>query len=130
MSGAMQALQSALLTRFRADPALGAIGLYDGPPPRAHYPYLCFSGGQASDWSTKTASGRELRLSFTLWDDGESAARLNDLTEAACACVEALPSDVPGWRIASLVFLRARTLRTAAGPWSSLIEYRVRLLAD
>jgi hypothetical protein len=41
----------------------------------------------------------------------------------------AIPRDLPGWRIASFVFLRSIILRDPAGPWAGLVEHRVRLLA-
>jgi hypothetical protein len=41
----------------------------------------------------------------------------------------AIPRDLPGWRIASLVFLRSMVVRDPAGPWAGLVEHRVRLLA-
>jgi hypothetical protein len=130
MSDAVRALQTALVTALEAHPALSSTltGVFDGPPPHAAYPYVSIADGLVSDWSTKTATGREIRLALTVWDDGEEAARLHDLIGHVEDAVAALPRDVPGWRIASCVFLRSLVARDPAGPWAGLVEHRVRVL--
>ena len=127
----MIAAQAALVAALKGAPAVADVvsGIFDGPPPRAAFPYVAISGGSVLDWSTKSETGRELRLVVNLWDDGEIPHRMMDLSEACCDAIEAMPRDLDGWRIASLVFVRSRSLKTAAGPWSGLIEYRARLLA-
>lgn len=130
MSGAEIAVQEAVRAALLASPELRALtGIYDGPPPRAACPYASFSGGTAADWSTKTTRGREVRLAINLWDDGDTPARLAALAGAAEVAIEALPPALDAWRIASLVFTGSRTVRTAAGPWAALLEYRVRVVA-
>lgn len=131
MSDAVQALQAAAVAALSAHPVLAAqlTGIYDGPPPRADFPYVAVTNGLVSDWGTKTQQGREIRLAFTVWDDGEAASRLADLMGHVDDALLAIPRDLPGWRIASLVFLRSIVLRDPAGPWAGLVEHRVRLLA-
>ncbi|WP_397603320.1 DUF3168 domain-containing protein [Sphingorhabdus sp.] len=131
MSDAVQALQAAAVAALSAHPVLAAqlTGIYDGPPPRADFPYVAVTDGLVSDWGTKTQQGREIRLAFTVWDDGEAASRLTDLMGHVDDALLAIPRDLPGWRIASLVFLRSIVLRDPAGPWAGLVEHRVRLLA-
>ena len=125
MSGALGAVQAALV------PLLGGIApLYDGAPPRAAFPYILISDSPVSDWSTKTERGREIRLALTLWDAGEEAENLRTLMIAVEAAIDAFPRDLPGWRVASLVFLRSLISREPDGPSAALIEYRVRILAD
>ncbi len=130
MTHAMQILQAAAVAALEAHPVLSAAltGVYDGPPPRAAFPYIAIADGISTDWSTKTASGREIRLALTVWDDGEEASRLLDLMAHVEDAIAALPRDLPGWRIASLMFLRAMVVRDAAGPWAGLVEHRVRML--
>jgi Protein of unknown function (DUF3168) len=131
MSDAVSILQAALVAALEAHPALAdtLTGVYDGPPPRAAFPYVSIGDGPVSDWSTKTATGREVRLALTIWDDGEEAARLHDLIGHVEDAVAALPRDLAGWRIASCVFMRSMIARDAAGPWAGLAEYRVRMLS-
>jgi len=131
MSDAVKKLQAAVVTVLEAHPALSNIltGIFDGPPPRAAYPYILISDGTVSDWSSKTEQGRDVRLSITIWDDGEEPARLHDLMGHVEDALDALPADLPGWQIASNNFLRSLVARDAAGPWAGLIEQRIRLLS-
>lgn len=131
MNSAMHALQAAAVSALAAHPVLAdaLTGIYDGPPPRAVFPYVAINDGIVSDWSTKTGVGREIRLALTVWDDGESATRLSNLMSHIEDAVLAIPRDLPDWRIASLVFVRSMVVRDPAGPWAGLVEHRVRLLA-
>jgi Protein of unknown function (DUF3168) len=131
MSDAMQILQAAAVSALGAHPVLSIelAGIYDGPPPRAAFPYVSIADGITSDWSTKTETGREIRLALTIWDDGEEASRLSSLMGHIEDAIAAMPRDLPGWRTASLVLLRSMLLRDASGPWAGLVEYRVRMLA-
>ncbi len=131
MNSAMHALQAAAVSALAAHPVLAdaLTGIYDGPPPRAVFPYVAINDGIVSDWSTKTGVGREIRFAITVWDDGESATRLSNLMSHVEDAVLAIPRDLPDWRIASLVFVRSMVVRDPAGPWAGLVEHRVRLLA-
>lgn len=124
------ALQVALVAALAGQAGLGDVvsGIFDGPPPRAPFPYVAIGGWVASDWSHKTARGREHRMAISIWDDGDSPARLRALMPLAEAAIETIDT-VDGVRLASLVFLRSRVIRDAAGPWAGIIEYRARLLA-
>lgn len=132
MSDAMQMLQAAVVSALDAHPVLSAqlTGIYDGPPPRADFPYIAIADGLVSDWSTKTAVGREIRLALTIWDDGEEASRLPSLMAHVEAAISAVPRDLTGWRIASSVFLRSVIVRDPAGPWAGLVEHRIRMLTQ
>lgn len=131
MSDAMQVLQAATVSALNAHPVLGDVltGIYDGPPPRAAFPYIAINDGFITDWSTKTTTGREVRLALTLWDDGEQPTRLSSLMGHAEDAMAALARDLPGWRVAGLLFLRSMVVRDPAGPWAGMIEHRVRMLA-
>lgn len=131
MTSASLALQEAVIDALQSSvPIMAAVsGVYDGPPPRASFPYISVSDGSQSDWSTKTEDGREIRLALTVWDDGEEPATLHSLMHEVEAIIATLPRGLDGWHIASLVFLRSMVVRDAAGPWAGLIEHRVRVLA-
>jgi hypothetical protein len=130
MSGAVAAAQAALLAALKAHPTLPTLvtGIYDGPPPRASYPYLVVSDSMSIDWSTKTQRGREVSLIVTLWDERGGPHTMHDIMSAIEDAVQAMPRDLSGWRIATLNFIRSRILRTNAGPWSGLVEHRVRVM--
>lgn len=131
MTDAVQALQAALVAALGSHPVLAEElnGIFDGPPPRTAFPYVSIGEGLSSDWSTKTAVGREIRIGLTIWDDGETATRLHQLSGHAEDAVAALPRDIAGWRIASCVFVRSLVARDPTSAWAALIEYRVRMLA-
>jgi hypothetical protein len=121
---ALEAVQAALITLL-ADVA----PVYDGAPPRAAFPYIMISDSPVSDWSTKTEQGREIRLALTIWDDGEVGESLRTLMIAVEAAMDAFPRNLPGWRVASLVFLRSLVSREPGAPSAALIEHRVRMIA-
>ena len=130
MTDAVRVVQSALVSALEAHPAIAAsyCGVYDGPEPRAAFPYISVTDGLVSDWSTKTATGREFRMALTVWDEHEEASRLHDLMGHVEDAVAALPRDLPGWRVASIAFVRSFVARDAAEPWAGLVEYRLRVL--
>ena len=129
MSEANRILQEAAVSAIEAHPVLLAelSGIYDGTPPRAAFPYISIADGISSDWSTKTEQGREIRLALTIWDDGEEASRLSSLTAHVEDAIAALPRDLSGWRIASVIFLRSMVIRDPVGPWAALVEHRIRM---
>jgi hypothetical protein len=131
VSDTVLAVQTAVIAALEAHPGLSAAltGVYDGVPPLAAFPYVSIADGLVSDWSTKTAIGREIRVALTIWDDGEEATQLHQLMGQVEDAVAAVARDLPGWRVASVVFLRSLIARDPAGPWAGLVEYRVRVMA-
>lgn len=132
MSDAVQAVQAAVVAALQAHPVLSTelTGIYDGPPSRAAFPYASAADGLVSDWSTKSAAGREIRLALTIWDDGEEASRLHGLMGHLEDAIATMARDLPGWRVASNVFLRSLVSRDPAGPWAGLVEHRIRILSQ
>ena len=118
-------MQAALAARLATVTDL--TGVYDGPPPRAAFPYAVIDAGTEGDWSHKNGTGREVLVAVTLWD--EQPVRLHALADAVEAAVSGAGSPV-GWSLVSLRFLKRRTLRDVAGPWAAAIDFRARLLAD
>ena len=125
-------LHAALVAALRGAGDFGGVlnGVFEGPAVRASAPYAEVQPLVAVDWSTKDRAGRELRPAVTIRDAGETPARLHALIGAACAAIEAMPRDLDGWRVASLVFARSRMLAEAPGRWAAVVEYRVRVLAE
>lgn len=102
-------------------------GVFDGPPPRAPFPYVVLDASTETDWSHKSGRGREVLVALTVWD--EQPARLHELADQVEQAIEAV-SAVDGWALASLRLQRRRVLRDVAGPWAAAIDFRARLLAD
>lgn len=125
-----EAVQATLVAALAGHAGLAGVGVFDGPPARAAYPYVAIGAGVTGDWSHKTGRGREHRLAITIWDDGASAARLHALMADAESAIEGMARDLDGHRLVSLVFLRSRITRDVGGPWAGLIEYRARTLEN
>jgi Protein of unknown function (DUF3168) len=130
MMSAVAILHEAVVAALTAHPDIAAIatGIYDGPPPRAPYPYISIADGFVLDWSTKGARGREVRLALTVWDNGDMPARLHRLMAAVEDAAETLPRNLTGWQVVSVTFLRSLIARDAAGPWAGIVEHRIRML--
>ncbi|WP_420606233.1 tail completion protein gp17 [Novosphingopyxis sp.] len=123
-------LRAAALAALRADPLLGeqANGVYGRVPPGAQPPFLSVPDIASVDWSTKTARGRELRLAVLIEVDQADPSPLGPLADAAETAILALPRDLPGWRVASIVY--GRELASDEGKRRRrLIEFRARVLA-
>ena len=132
MSGALEAVQQMLVARLNGHPPLtGEIsGIFDGPPPRAEFPYIALATGASLDWSHKGGVGRELSLALMVHDDGETAARLHRVMALVEEALEPGLDHPAGWQVVTFGFRRTRILRSAVGPWRGLVEYRARVLRE
>lgn len=130
MSGAAAAVQAALVAAISDNSLLMSMagGIYDGAPPREPYPYIVIDDEGTSDWSFKGGRGREHRIGVTIWDEGLNPARLHMMMAEAEAAIEAMPVDLGGHHLASLVHLRSRIVRDAEGPWAGFVQYRARTM--
>jgi hypothetical protein len=135
---AEQDVRQALLLALRDDRTLaGQInGIYDGAPLQAIVPYAVIGDMAGNDWGTKDRAGRELIITLSLYDRGENAGRLALLASAIHTAIGALPRQLGGWNIASMVPLRSRLVRGAniasngpvGGQYSWQSEWRLRAL--
>jgi hypothetical protein len=105
----------------------GLTGVFDGPPPRAAYPYAAIDATTETDWSHKSGDGREVMVAITLWDD--QPARLHGLADVVEAAVERLGA-VAGWQVVTMRLVRRRVVRDVAGPWAAAVDFRARMLAQ
>jgi len=128
---AEQAVRAALGAALRGHAGLrGTLNaVLDGPGGRATAPWAAIGDLLSADWGTKTAAGREIRASVTIRDLAEGPARLEALMGQADAAIAAMPRDLPGWRVASLVLMRSRSGRDGAAGWIGVADYRIRVLA-
>ena len=97
-------------------------------PLQAAAPYATVAAGLETDWGHKSGSGRELRLTVTLRDQGERPARLRALAAEAQAALDGLAMS-DGWQLVTLVFVRSMTVAEGAGRWAITLDYRARMLA-
>lgn len=124
------AFRAALLAHLAADPVLaaGLNAITEEAPLRASPPWLGIVASASGDFSHKTGTGREVRVALELQCRGDDPATASDLVSAVEARIASLP-DQSGFRIASLVFLRARAEQRGDNRRAVLLEYRARLLA-
>jgi hypothetical protein len=126
------AVRGAVLAALNGDPTLGALvnGVYDGPPVKASEPHVVVGECAGSEWGTKDAAGREVRVSVSLYDRQEASARLAQMTARADALILNLSgASADGWRIATVVLIRSRTARARDRGWACVVDYRLRALA-
>lgn len=129
---AEMAMRAALVAALRGDGALAGMlnGVFDGTPVKASFPHVVVGECLGADWGTKDAEGRELRIGLTLFDQGESPARLAGLIGPADAAVKAIAGPVEGWALAGIAFVRSRIVKSKDQGWSALVDYRVRMLRE
>jgi hypothetical protein len=107
----------------------GLTGVYEAMPLQAAAPYATVEAGLESDWSHKSGSGRETRLTVTLRDHGERPARLRGLAAESQAALDGIGPELGDWRLVTLNFVRSMTVAESAGRWTLTIDYRARMLA-
>jgi hypothetical protein len=117
-------LQEAVVAALQA---VGGMGVYEGPPLQAAHPYATVEAGPETDWSHKSASGREVRIAVSLFDKGEKPARLRALMGEAEGTIDGLAGPT-GWQLVTMQFLRSRLVCDSKGVWTGVIEYRARML--
>lgn len=125
MNGA-EVVRRALIAALRADPLLAAIGTDAGGGEQL--PSLRVDPPTAVDWSTKDATGREVRVTTALRVAAGQADRLPDLVAAVEAAGEALGGTLDGWRVASAVLLRSASFAPDSRTRAALVEHRIRIL--
>ena len=81
-------------------------------PVRASVPFAVVGECQGADWGAKDVEGRELRLSISLQDAGETTARLAGLMARVDPAVRTAADAGDGWRIVTARLVRSRVART------------------
>ena len=123
-------LRRAVTDWLRADAELSArlnTIAEEGPVP-SPLPSLAIVASAGADWSSKTTSGRDIRLALELQDrsdDGDATGALAHRIEQRIATLD---PDQPGFRIIVTQFLRSRVERRARSIRAVLFEYRFRIL--
>ena len=123
-------LRAALIDWLRADASIAAaLNVVDeAETSRASPPWLAMVASASADWSSKTHTGREIRVALELRHRGDVPGDAAELLRAIEMRVETLPPAQPGFRIAGIHYLRARHERRARNERASLVEYRIRIV--
>ena len=124
-------LRAALIGWLRADPVLVSSlnAVTEEAPSRTSLPWLAIAASASTDWSCKTAPGREVRVALELHCRGDAPDTAADLVAAIEARIETLPRTQPAFHVATIQFLRARAEQRGESRRAVLLEYRFRLLA-
>ena len=81
-----------------------------------------------TDWSTKTARGREIRLALELAGRGDDPAQTAVLAQRVEQRIATLAPQQAGYLIVVTQFLRSRVERRRRGLRAVLLEYRFTLI--
>lgn len=127
MSDAVTAVKEALIAALKAQPALADVMLYEAEASPGVLPRIEVQEPLVADWGTKDWRGRELRTAVTIRVAAGQRERLAAMRSAAEAAGEAIARDLDGWRVASALLLRARTIEERNGTRTLLVEHRVRV---
>ncbi|MGH6650226.1 MAG: tail completion protein gp17 [Sphingopyxis sp.] len=125
---AERAVRARALAMLADDVVLAGLvhGVFDGVPARASPPYVSVVLAEGSDWGTKDAPGREVRVTLALVGVGDAAA------DKAAAQIEALVPGLRGaagaWRIVGARVVRTRFGFAKDGGWRHEIVVRCRCL--
>jgi hypothetical protein len=122
-------LREAVIGGLRGDAALMALvnAVEDGATPKFSAPALIVGEMFATEWGARGLKGLSIRVPLTLIDRADRPARLADAAERVEAVMGGLPATAGPWRIGVVRFDRSRTVRSADGQWSMLIDYLARL---
>ncbi len=124
-------LRAALLNWLAGDPTLAAAinAFTEEAPVRATVPWLGLVASASVDWSTKTETGRDVRVAMELHCRGDRPDDAGTLVAAIEARVAAMPRAQTGFSIAGIHFLRARAEQRTETTRAVLLEYRFRVMA-
>jgi len=124
------AFRTVLMAWLRADPLLADMlnSIEEDGPVAASPPHLALVASAGTDWSTKTARGREIRLALELAGRGDDPAQTAVLAQRVEQRIATLAPQQAGYRIVVTQFLRSRVERRRRGLRAVLLEYRFTLI--
>lgn len=125
------AFRTALVSWLRADTLLADLvnAIEEESPVAASPPHITIAASASTDWSSKTSSGREVRLALELVGRGDDPAESGVLALRIEQRIATLPPQQAGFRVVVTQFLRSRAERRRKGLRAVLLEYRFKLLA-
>ena len=125
------AFRTALIAWLRADTLLADLvnAIEEESPVAASPPHIAIAASASTDWSSKTSSGREIRLALELVGRGDDPAETGVLASRIEQRIATLPPQQAGFRVVVTQFLRSRAERRRRGQRAVLLEYRFKILA-
>lgn len=127
---ATEAVRAAMLAAMLARPEFANVdGLRRDTSANA-LPQASVEAGTAGDWSTKDATGREIRAVVTIRVARGQAMRLPMMVAAAESVGSALSGNLGGWHVGSAVLVRSRSSDAPDGTKAATVEHRIRVLQN
>lgn len=126
------ALRIALVEALRGDAQLAPMinAVAEEAPSAAPPPALALVASAAADWSSKTSTGREIRIAIELTTRGSDPAPSAEIASRIEHCIATLAPRQDGFRLVTTRFLRSRTERRERAIRAILLEYAFRVIAD
>lgn len=131
------AMRATVVAALGGDAALMALvnGIHDGAPVQASAPYVVVAECAGADWGAKGVDGREVRLSISLHDKGDTSAAIAEMLGRVEAVMRGIESLVGGWRVVTMRFVRSRVARSVTSQrrdegWQGVVDYRMRVVSE
>jgi Protein of unknown function (DUF3168) len=131
MSAASLALQRGLFEKLSADlPLMAKItGVFDWAPDNQALPYVQLGEDIASDWSTKTFTGSEHRLTLHVWSFATGRLEGKRLMADVMRILQTAPA-VTDFQLVTWHYLASQSLRDAdTRLHHGVLEYRARMIS-
>ena len=124
------ALRSAIAGWLASDPVLSehVNAIAEEAPAATSPPAIAIAASASTDWSTKTATGREVRVALELVGRGDDPVETTALAGRIEQRIATLAPEHAGFRIVLTQFLRSRVERRRRGLRAVLLEYRFKIL--
>jgi hypothetical protein len=106
----------------------GITGVFDGPPVDAAAPYLVIGSDTVTDWSTKTETGHEHRVTVNVWDAGPGVATTKSLMGEVETRLASLVGTRDGHQLVLARLLRTLVLTDPEGWSQGIVEFRFRTI--
>ena len=126
------AFRAALIDWLAADSELAASlnAFAEEGPSASPAPALSVVASASSDWSTKTATGREVRIALELLDRSDAPENTAAIVARIEQRIATLSPVQAGFRVVVTRFLRSRAERRAREMRAVLLEYSFKLLEN
>lgn len=121
-------LRARLISWLREDPELASINaIEEEAPVKSSAPWLGIAASASTDWGTKERPGREVRIAIELESRADEPSADGALVNAIEQRTLNLPPFDPGFELASVRFLRARSEEREGNLRGALLEFRFRI---
>jgi hypothetical protein len=128
VTSAAEVVRDAIIAGLKAEAAFDGVAGLGVEPGAGSLPQVEVAWPLASDWGTKTETGRELRTFVTVRVAKGQRGRLPGLVDAVERVGAGLVGAIDGWRVASAVFVRTRFADGRDETRVAQVEHRVRVL--